>query len=219
MVIVIVEDDVKMREELSRLLTSNGYKTILIDNFKDISEQLKRLKFDLVLLDVNFPFENGYEICRKLRRTNNVPVIFVTSRNTDYDELLSIKVGGMDFITKPYNKSVLLEKIRRALDNINPNNFREITKKGYTLDLHLSILKYEGYEVELTRNEFRILYYFFINDDRIITKEELLEYLWNDKYYLDEGILIVNINRLRKKAKEIGISNLLQTIRGKGYSL
>lgn len=219
MVIVIVEDDEKMREELSRLLTSNNYKTILIDNFEDISEQLKRLKFDLVLLDVNVPFENGYEICRKIRQTNNVPVIFVTSRNTDYDELLSIKVGGEDFITKPYNKSVLLEKIRRALNNTNPKKFREVTKKGYTLDLHLSILKYEGKEVELTRNEFRILYYFFTQDDRIITKDELLEYLWNDKYYLDEGILIVSINRLRKKAKEIGISNLLQTVRGRGYCL
>lgn len=98
-------------------------------------------------------------------------------------------------------------------------NFKEITKKGYTLDLHLSLLKYDNKEIELTRNEFRILYYFFMNDNRIISKEELLEKLWNDKYYLDENILLVNINRLRKKAEEIGIKDLLENVRGKGYKL
>ena len=98
-------------------------------------------------------------------------------------------------------------------------NFKEITKKGYILDLHLSILKYDNKEIELTRNEFRILYYFFMNDNRIISKEELLEKLWNDKYYLDENILLVNINRLRKKAEEIGIKDLLENVRGKGYKL
>ena len=94
-----------------------------------------------------------------------------------------------------------------------------MTKKGYTLDLHLSLLKYKNKEIELTRNEFRILYYFFMNDNRVITKEELLEKLWNDKYYLEENVLLVNINRLRKKAQEIGIENLLENVRGKGYKL
>lgn len=94
-----------------------------------------------------------------------------------------------------------------------------MTKKGYTLDLHLSLLKYKDQEIELTRNEFRILYYFFMNDERVISKEELLEKLWNDKYYLDENILLVNINRLRKKAEEIGIKDLLENVRGKGYKL
>jgi len=98
-------------------------------------------------------------------------------------------------------------------------DYKEITKEEYTLDLHLSILKYKKKEIELTRNEFRILYYFFTNEKRIITKEELLEYLWNDKYYLDENILTVNIGRLRKKAKEIGIEELIKTERKKGYTL
>jgi len=97
--------------------------------------------------------------------------------------------------------------------------YKEIKKENYILDLHLSILKYQDQEIELTRNEFKILYYFFLQDKRIITKEELIEYLWNDKYYVDESILLVNINRLRKKAKDIGINNLLKTIRGKGYEL
>lgn len=139
---------------------------------------------------------------QKNKGKSNIPIIFVTSRDTTKDEIISIRVGGIDFIAKPYDTGVLLEKIKRAIKLSNPQNFKEMTKKGYTLDLHLSLLKYKDKEVELTRNEFRILYYFFMNDDRIITKDELLEKLWNDKYYLDENILLVNIARLRKKQKK-----------------
>lgn len=217
--IVIIEDDEKIRIELSKLLNQNGYKTYLIDEFKNIDESLKNLEANLILLDINLPYENGYELCLKIRKNSNIPIIFVTSRNTDEDELMSIKSGGIDFISKPYNIDVLLEKVKRAIVNTNPINYRELTKKGYTLDLHLSLLKYRNKQIELTRNEFLIIYYFFLNDNRIVTKEELLDYLWNDKNYLDEGILMVNINRLRKKAEEIGINNLLQTVRGKGYQL
>lgn len=219
MTILIIEDEEIIRQELAKLLEKNLYKTIQINNFSNLIEQIKELKYDLILLDINLEFESGYEICRKIKKNNNIPIIFVTSRNTSEDELLSIQVGGIDFVNKPYNKSILLEKIKRALKTTNPLSYKEITKKEYTLDLHLSLLKYRGKEVELTRNEFRILYYFFKEDKPIIKKEELLEYLWNDKLYLDEGILLVNINRLRKKAKEIGINNLLETVRGVGYRL
>ena len=217
--IAIIEDDSKIRLELSKLLENNSYKTKIINDFQNILEEIKNVDIDLIILDINLPYESGYEICKKIKKHKNIPIIFVTSRNTSEDELLSILAGGIDFITKPYNKNILLEKIKRALNNTNFKNYRQITRKNYTLDLHLSILKYNNQEVELTRNEFRILYYFFTEPDRIITKDELLDNLWNDKYYLDENILMVNINRLRNKAKDIGINNLLQTIRGKGYKL
>lgn len=219
MTIAIIEDDKRIRDELAILLRSHGYQTILITDFEKVIESLKPYSIDLILLDINLPFENGFERCKQITKQMPVPIIFVTSRNTDEDELLSIRLGGIDFITKPYNKSILLEKIKRALQYHNPANYKEITKKGYTLDLHLSLLKKEDKSVELTRNEFLILYYFFTNEERIITKEELLEYLWNDKYYLDENILTVNINRLRKKASDLGSGRLLETIRGKGYRL
>ena len=141
------------------------------------------------------------------------------TKNTNADELKSIQVGGIDFITKPYDTLILLEKIKRALQLSNPNNFRELVKKDCTLDLHLSILKYQEQSIELTRNEFRILYYFFMNEDKVISKEELLEKLWNDKYYIDENVLLVNMTRLKKKMKEIGIVHLLENIRGKGWKL
>lgn len=214
--IMIIEDDAKIRAELAKLLNKHGYQTSAYETYY---EDILKNKPDLILLDINLPNTNGFKICQKIKQEYSIPIIFVTSRNTDEDELLSIKAGGIDFITKPYNKSILLEKIKRALNNTNPKNYKEITKKGYTLDLHLAILKFQDQEVELTRNEFRILYYFFLNSERIISKDELLEYLWNDKYYLDETILLVNINRVRKKASDIGIKNLLTTIRGQGYKL
>lgn len=219
MKIAIIEDDKITRLELSKLLNSHGYETVLLTDFENLSEESKKYSFDLILLDINLPYENGYEICRKMKKLMSVPIIFVTSRDTSADELLSIQAGGIDFITKPYDTLILLEKIKRALQLSNSNNFRELTKKDCTLDLHLSVLKYEGKSIELTRNEFRILYYFFMNEDKIISKEELLEKLWNDKYYLDENVLLVNMTRLKKKMKEIGIIHLLENIRGKGWKL
>ena len=114
---------------------------------------------------------------------------------------------------------MLKEENAELLINGNPSNFRELVKKDCTLDLHLSILKYQEQSIELTRNEFRILYYFFMNEDKVISKEELLEKLWNDKYYIDENVLLVNMTRLKKKMKEIGIVHLLENIRGKGWKL
>lgn len=217
--IVIVEDDRVIREKLSILLQDAGYKTTLIENFENTVATLLEKDANLILLDINLPYMDGYDICKRIKEKSNIPIIFVTSRDKTEDEIKSIRVGGVDFITKPYNKIVLLEKIKRALKLNNPINFRELTKNGYTLDLHLSILKYKDKEIELTRNEFRILYYFFTNSGRLITKDELLEKLWNDKYYLDDNILSVNINRIRNKAKKIGITDFLTNIRGKGYKL
>ena len=217
--ITIVEDDPIIREKLSSLLKENGYGTTLVNDFQNVTDKLLEINTDLILLDINLPYEDGFNICKKIKEKLQVPIIFVTSRDTTEDEIKSIQVGGVDFVTKPYNIIILLEKIKRALKLNNPINFKELTKNEYTLDLHLSLLKYNGKETELTRNEFRILYYFFTNPNRIITKDELLEKLWNDKYYLDDNILSVNINRLRKKANELGIVDFLKNVRGQGYKL
>lgn len=219
MKIAVIEDDEITRIELSKLLDAQGYETVLLTDFENFTKELQQYFIGLVLLDINLPYENGFKVCEKIKKTMSVPVIFVTSRDTNADELRSIRAGGIDFITKPYDTLILLEKIKRALKLSNPDNFREIIKKDCTLDLHLSVLKYQDKTIELTRNEFRILYYFFMNSSKIISKDELLEKLWNDKYYLDENVLLVNMTRLKKKMKEIGIFHLLENIRGKGWKL
>ena len=219
MKIAVIEDDEITRIELSKLLDAQGYETVLLTDFENLTKELQQYFIGLVLLDINLPYENGFKVCEKIKKTMSVPVIFVTSRDTNADELRSIRAGGIDFITKPYDTLILLEKIKSALKLSNPDNFREIIKKDCTLDLHLSVLKYQDKTIELTRNEFRILYYFFMNSSKIISKDELLEKLWNDKYYLDENVLLVNMTRLKKKMKEIGIFHLLENIRGKGWKL
>ena len=217
--ILIIEDDQIIQTELQVLLNGNGYEASAVTDFTSVMQAVKNTHPYLILLDIKLPQESGYSICSQIRSFSNVPIIFVTSRDTNADELKSIQVGGIDFITKPYDTLILLEKIKRALQLSNPSNFRELVKKDCTLDLHLSILKYQEQSIELTRNEFRILYYFFMNEDKVISKEELLEKLWNDKYYIDENVLLVNMARLKKKMKEIGIVHLLENIRGKGWKL
>lgn len=218
--ILIVEDDFIIRTELKKLLESNNYKVELFTLFlEDIKKVIDESTPSLVLLDINLLNKDGFAICKEIRKVSKVPIIFVTSSEKEEDELKSILLGGDDFVTKPYNKTILLEKIKRALEKNNPVNYKELCYNNVVLDLHLSLIRYDDKEIELTRNEFLILYYFFLNPKKIITKEELLEYLWNDKYYLNENVLTVNIKRLRVKLEEIGITNFIKTIHGKGYSI
>ena len=217
--ILIIEDDEIIREELGILLSNNNYSVSSSIDFLDIEKTIENINPDLILLDINLPDTNGYEVIKKIRKITNKPVIFVTSRNTIDDEIKSLNAGGYDFITKPYNKELLLLKIRKCLDEVNPKNHKELVVNGVSLDLHLSLIKYQDKEIELTRNEFLLMYYLFLNYPNILSKDMLIEYLWNDKFYLDENILIVNINRLRNKLRDIGLDDFIKTVRGVGYKL
>ena len=217
--ILIIEDDKTIREELSILLTNNNYDVSSIEEFLDIENSIKDINPDLILLDINLPNTDGFEVIKKIKKVTLKPVIFVTSRNTLEDELRSLNSGGYDFITKPYNKELLLLKIRKCLEEVNPKNHKELIVNGVVLDLHLSKIKYQDKEIELTRNEFLLMYYLFLNYPNILSKDMLIEYLWNDKFYLDENILIVNINRLRNKLRDIDLDDFIKTVRGVGYKL
>lgn len=217
MKILIVEDDLKIREELKILLERERYQVEVLSSFLNTVEDIRCRDYDLLLLDINLPDKNGFTICKEIKKDKQTPIIFVTSRNTEEDELNSILSGGDDFVTKPYNKYILLEKIGRALKLNDPTRYKELVVHDVILDLHLSKIKYHDQEVELTRNEFRILYYLFLNVGQVLSKEKLIEYLWNDAYYLDETILLVNINRLRKKLEDMGLKDFVKTKRGVGY--
>ena len=217
--ILIIEDDKTIREELSILLSNNNYNVNTTIDFLNIEKVVKEVNPDLVLMDINLPNTSGYEIIKIVKKVTNKPVIFVTSRNTLEDEIKSLNSGGYDFITKPYNKELLLLKIRKCLDEVDPKNHKDLVVNGVVLDLHLSLIKYQDKVVELTRNEFLLMYYLFLNYPNTLSKDMLIEYLWNDKFYLDENILIVNINRLRNKLRDIGLDDFIKTVRGVGYKL
>lgn len=200
--ILVVEDDPSIKSELILLLQNNGYQPV------------EELPCDLALLDINLPEMSGYEICRKLRVHSDVPVIFLTARDTAEDELLGFGVGADDYIRKPYHSSVLLARISRLLMR---KSSPVLSVRGLTLHLSDLTVSYEGRTEELTKNETRILACLMKKD--LCTREEIVEDLWSNSLYIDENTLYVNVNRLREKLKRMGALDFIRTVRGVGYRL
>ena len=174
----------------------------------------------IILLDINLPVFDGYYICKEIRKQSNVPIIVVTSRDTEMDELISMNLGADDFITKPYNAAILLARIESIIRRVYGNNSMEIYEyNGLRYNLSTSEMEYEGNKSDLTKNESRILYTLIKNKGKIVSRSELMKYLWQNDEFVDDNTLTVNINRLRKKMEEIGANNMLTTKRGQGYIL
>ena len=217
--IIIVEDDKEIREELKILLQNRGYEVKIISEFENIEDKILKENAHLVLLDINLPNKNGYEICSKLRAKSKIPIIFVTSRNNSMDELKGIMLGGDDYIEKPYNVPILLARIQNLLNRTYSSEKKnsEIEYKGITLDTLKSTIKYQEKEIELTKTEIKTLHYLFTNKEKIIARADIINYLWDNEVYADDNSLSVIITRLREKLKEIGIENLIETKRGQIY--
>ncbi len=220
MKIYIVEDEITIRSELAKLLESYGYTCAYSDDFPNIVEQILKEASDLILLDINLPFYDGYHVCREIRKQSNTPIIIVTSRNNDMDELMSMNLGADDFITKPYNTQILLARIAAVLKRIDGKNTTDtITHNGITLFLNKSIVRFQDMDAELTKNEFRILAHLIQNAGKIVSREDLIEELWQSDEFIDDNTLTVNINRLRHKLEEIGAKHYINTKRGQGYMI
>ena len=219
--ILIIEDEQEIREELEILLKNAGYEVEKITKFENVANQVIEIKPHLILLDVNLPGKNGYEICTKIRSEIETPIIFVTSKNSALDELNGLTVGGDDYIEKPYNIPVLLTRISKLLKRAYPEQKEqnEIEYKGIKLEILSGLVKYQDKEIELTRNEFKILYYLFQNAGKIVQRLDIVEYMWDNQMYIDDNTLSVNITRIREKLAEIGIENLIETKRGQGYKI
>jgi DNA-binding response OmpR family regulator len=218
--ILIIEDCREIRDELKILLSGCGYTTYEPSNFNTISEDTKFLSPDLILLDIGLPYKNGFKICSEIRSFSSVPIIFVTSHNTDMDELNSITIGGDDFIKKPYNTSILLARIAALLKRTYASNQSEtITYQGIILYLESGRLEFQNQTVELTKNELRILAYLFRYTGKIVPRADLVEYLWDNQLYVDDNALSVNITRLRDKLKQIGVIDLIKTKHRQGYMI
>ncbi len=218
--IFIVEDDEKIRKELKTFLEKNGHFCTVANDFENIIDKVLNSDTELVLLDINLPRYDGFHICREIRKASSIPIIIVTSRDSEIDELMSINWGADDFITKPYNTQILLARISSVLKrSYNANGTDKITYKGLTLDLSRSIIKYGDKVADLTKNEVKILYLFLQKRGVIISRNEIMDYLWQSDNFIDDNTLTVNINRIRKKLSNIGIENFLITKRGQGYMI
>lgn len=218
--ILIVEDDLTIQTQLKNLLSGNGYEVGVVSDFSKVIEQVKTFAPHLVLLDIKLPGSNGFDICSQIRAFSDLPIIFVTSSNTDMDELNSIMLGGDAFITKPYNTAILLAKIASLLRRAYPvQQSEQMACGGAVLRLESSSLDYNGQSVELTKNELKILYYLFKNAGKICARGDLVEFLWDNQLYVDDNALSVNINRIREKLAGIGLTDFIKTKHRQGYTI
>ncbi len=217
--LMIIEDSNVIRDELKSLLTKYGYEVLAPEEFENIIEYINNNQPNLILLDINLPVFDGFYICREIRKVSNVPIIIVTSRDSEVDELMSMNLGADDFVTKPYNTQILLARInsilKRAYGKID--NMDIITYKELKFDLSKGTIEANGQVLDLSKNELKILSYLIKNKGKIISREKLMNYMWNSDVFVDDNTLSVNVNRLRKKIEEIGLKDYIETKRGLGY--
>jgi len=219
--ILIIEDDEKLRNELETFLNKNGFVATSLKKFDNAVEDILNEKADLLLLDINLPYTDGEFICKEIRKISNVPIIMVTSRDSEMDELLSLNYGADQYVTKPYNIQILLAKIVGLLKRKQNagNNPDKIDCGEFVLNTAGRIIEKEDNKVELTKNEYKILEYLVLHRQQVISRDEIMDYLWESEEFVDDNTLNVNIKRLRTKLEELGLIDQIETRRGQGYLL
>lgn len=218
--IMIVEDESSVREELASLLRDEGYQPFVVVDFKNIRNQVGEIAPDLILLDMGLPGCDGLTLCAELRRDVDIPIIFVTGRDSVGDELSALSLGGDDYITKPYHIPLLLAHIKAVLRRGREGKEPDIVKAaGLELNLLKGTVSACGNIVELTRNEVQILVCLMSRAGEIVSRMDLIETLWESQIYIDDNTLSVNMTRLRGKLAELGKPDCIKTRRGMGYQL
>ena len=219
--ILIVEDDQKLRNELKVYLEKNGYEALTIEKFDNSIQDILDKKADLILLDINLPYLDGEYICKEIRKTSNVPIIMVTSRDSELDELISLNNGADQYVTKPYNLQILLAKIAGLLKRTENTaiNQNKIDCREFILNISKSMIEKEEKQIELTKNELKILHFLVLRKGQIVSRDEIINYLWDSESFIDDNTLTVNMTRLRTKLEEIGLKDIIETKRGQGYIL
>lgn len=229
--ILIIEDDQSIRDGLTSLLLSSNYLPLTLEMDQITVDKIKESKPDLILLDINLPEINGRDFIRQIRKDLNTPIIMVTSQNTEMDEALSISYGADDFITKPYNPTILLLRIAAILRRANSvsdtmiyRNLQVDFKKGAISKINpnsknISTDCSKKQAIELTKNELLIFRTLLFNQERIISRNELMTELWDNCEYINDNALTVNISRLRDKLEKLGEKDTIETRKGLGYIL
>lgn len=216
--ILIVEDEKIIRNELKTLLENSGYEISAIENFNNTKEDIIKSKVDLVLLDINLPNVNGEILLKEIRKETNIPVIMVTSRIGEVDEVLSISYGADDYITKPYNPTILLLRIQNIFKRMELSK-DDMNYDGIMVNPQKGILEQDGKILELSKNEMIIFTYLLCNRGKIVTRDDLMTDLWNNNEFINDNALTVNISRLRSKLQDFGLKNKIETRKGQGYKL
>jgi DNA-binding response OmpR family regulator len=219
--IMIIEDNENIKKELTEFLRRYGYDVCGTSDFENIVKTVLEAQPELILLDINLPYYDGYYVCREIRKEKDIPIIIVTSRDSETDEIMSMNLGADDFITKPYNTQILLARIAAVLRRTSSNAsvYEVVEHNGLKLNVTSGSAKFNETEVDLTKNELKILLCLMKNKECIVSRDDLMDYLWNSDIYVDDNTLSVNVTRLRKKLSEIGFNDGIETKRGLGYIL
>lgn len=219
--ILIVEDDIKLRKELETFLNKHGFLAKRLEKFDNTIQDILNENADLILLDINLPYTDGEFVCREVRKKSDVPIIMVTSRDNEIDELMSLNYGADQYVTKPYNIQILLAKINGLLKRTQKleKEIEKIDCDGFTLNIAERVIEKDEQKIELTKNEYTILYYLVKNKGRIVSRDEIMDYLWESEEFIDDNTLSVNVKRLRSKLEELGFVDKIETRRGQGYLL
>lgn len=218
--IMVIEDDVSLKNIISECLSKWGHDVHQIENLENIIEEFRNYKPQLVLLDINLPFYDGFHWCNEIRKISKVPIIFISSRNSNMDVIMGVNLGSDDYIQKPFSIDVLVAKVNALLRrtyNFVDNNSNQIVHNGVILDLSTATISYEGRIVELTKNEIKILHELMKYKGQIVSRNKLMKKLWDSDWFVDDNTLTVNVNRIRVKLNEIGLENFIDTKRGLGY--
>lgn len=217
--IMIVEDDLTIARTMKDHLTKWNYNVSYITDFKNIVEQFKEFDPHIVLLDVMLPFFNGFYWCSEVRKISKVPIMFISSVGDNMNIVMAMNMGGDDFIVKPFDLNVLTAKVgalmRRAYSLQEHTN--SIEHKGVVLNLNDATLGYMDYKIDLTKNDYRIMQLLLENSGKVVSRDEIMQHLWNSDQFIDDNTLTVNMTRLRKKLSEYGLDNFIKTKKGIGY--
>ena len=217
--ILIVEDDMTIAEILAGHLKKWDYDVRYVEDFKNIMTDFMEFDPQLVMLDIALPFFNGFHWCQEIRKVSEVPIVFLSSLDDNMNIVMAMNMGGDDFIEKPFDLNVVTAKVqallRRAYSFHGSANILEYA--DVMLNLSDATVLYRNVKLELTKNEFRILQILFERAGKIVSRDEIIERLWDSDEFIDDNTLTVNVARLRKKLESAGIANLIRTKKGIGY--
>lgn len=218
--IFYVEDDEALKDHVKDYLETYNFKVSCVENFKHVTQECIASSSDLVLLDINLPYFDGYYICREIRKVSNIPIIFVSARTEDFEQIMALELGGDDYVTKPFNMQMLCTKIN-ALIRRTYGDYIKVdpitTFNGIIIDEKHYKLKYKTFETDLSKNELKLLKAMLSKPNEILTREYLLNELWDDQVFVDYNTLTVNVTRVKAKLKEIGLTDRIKNKRGVGY--